>query len=160
MLHACCVAISCRNTYPGCACDIPSVLYCYSFEPYPWTEHFSSQPEILKYLHHCVDKYGLWAHIKLNTRVNEADFDVSSGTWTVATDDAKRSIYRVFVMAQGGAGCKGLGGQAAWCSYLPCFITVHMFPCWCTLVVRHTALHHQLGLLLACVSWKRLLVIR
>ena len=28
-------------------------MYCYSFEPYPWTQHFAGQQEILKYIHHC-----------------------------------------------------------------------------------------------------------
>lgn len=41
------------NRYPGCACDVQSVMYCYSFEPYPWTQHYSEQEEILQYLHHC-----------------------------------------------------------------------------------------------------------
>ena len=35
------------NSYPGCACDIPSHLYSYSFEPKPdWKNPFSYQPEI------------------------------------------------------------------------------------------------------------------
>lgn len=41
------------NRYPGCACDVSSVMYCYSFEPYPWTQLYSEQKEILQYLHHC-----------------------------------------------------------------------------------------------------------
>lgn len=45
-----------QNHYPGCACDVPSVAYCYSFEPYPWPKHFSDQADILKYLHHCAGK--------------------------------------------------------------------------------------------------------
>ena len=35
------------NTYPGCACDIPSHLYSFSFAPNPdWSHSFSRQPEI------------------------------------------------------------------------------------------------------------------
>jgi cation diffusion facilitator CzcD-associated flavoprotein CzcO len=35
------------NTYPGCACDIPSNLYSFSFEPNPnWTRAYPQQPEI------------------------------------------------------------------------------------------------------------------
>jgi cyclohexanone monooxygenase len=45
-----------QNKYPGCACDVPSICYCYSFEPYPWSKHFSDQPEILAYLHRCAGK--------------------------------------------------------------------------------------------------------
>ena len=39
------------NTYPGCACDIPSLLYSYSFEPNPeWSRAFSGYVEIHQYL--------------------------------------------------------------------------------------------------------------
>ncbi len=39
------------NTYPGCACDIPSHLYSFSFAPNPgWSHSFSRQPEIWRYL--------------------------------------------------------------------------------------------------------------
>lgn len=51
------------NRYPGCACDVQSVMYCYSFEPYPWTKHYAEQEEILQYLHHCAGKLFHWAHM-------------------------------------------------------------------------------------------------
>ena len=39
------------NKYPGCACDVPSHLYCYSFAPNPsWSRKWSPQQEILAYL--------------------------------------------------------------------------------------------------------------
>ena len=39
------------NTYPGCACDVPSHLYSFSFAPNPeWSETYSRQPEIRDYL--------------------------------------------------------------------------------------------------------------
>src|SRR5204863_5330652 len=35
------------NTYPGCQCDIPSVLYSFSFAPNPdWTHLYPRQEEI------------------------------------------------------------------------------------------------------------------
>src|SRR5690554_7431136 len=35
-----------RNTYPGAACDVPSTLYSYSFEPNPdWSKKFGTQAE-------------------------------------------------------------------------------------------------------------------
>src|ERR1700760_3102826 len=48
------------NTYPGAACDIPSHLYSFSFEPKAdWKNLFSYQPEIQAYLQGITDKYGL-----------------------------------------------------------------------------------------------------
>ena len=45
------------NTYPGAACDVPSHLYSFSFEPKnDWSRAFSPQAEIKSYLDHCVDK--------------------------------------------------------------------------------------------------------
>src|ERR1700757_2279347 len=44
------------NHYPGAACDVPSHLYSFSFEPYPeWTRMFAPQREILAYVKHCAD---------------------------------------------------------------------------------------------------------
>ena len=38
------------NTYPGCACDVPSHLYSFSFAPNPeWSQTYSPQPEIRAY---------------------------------------------------------------------------------------------------------------
>ncbi len=40
-----------ENTYPGCACDVPSHMYSFSFEQNPdWSEMYAPQPEIRDYL--------------------------------------------------------------------------------------------------------------
>src|ERR1051325_11644805 len=72
------------NTYPGAACDVPSHLYSFSFEPKPdWPSSFSPQQESRDYLHHCVGKYDLARHMRFAAEVEGAEFDESSGTWTV-----------------------------------------------------------------------------
>lgn len=74
------------NRYPGCACDVPSHLYSFSFEPNPrWSRMFAPQAEILAYLRHCADKYRLRPHIRFNAEVVRADFDEPAGTWRVQT---------------------------------------------------------------------------
>ena len=74
------------NTYPGCACDIPSYLYSYSFEPNPgWSRMFSPQREIWDYLRHCVDAYGLTPHLRYGTEVTSATYAADSALWTVQT---------------------------------------------------------------------------
>src|SRR5437588_10835725 len=77
------------NTYPGCACDVPSHLYCFSFEPNPnWSRMFASQPEIRAYLEHCTDQYGVRAHIRFNAPVTAARFDEDAALWHVEAGDA------------------------------------------------------------------------
>lgn len=74
-----------ENTYPGAACDIPSHLYSFSFEPRPdWSRRFPPQHEVLEYLEGCVRKYGLTEHLRLGTEVAGATFDEERGTWTLA----------------------------------------------------------------------------
>src|SRR5581483_11375543 len=70
------------NRYPGAACDVPSHLYSFSFQPRaPWPERYASQAEILKYLEHCVQKYGLKAHLVLGAEVSEAGWNEGTARW-------------------------------------------------------------------------------
>jgi cation diffusion facilitator CzcD-associated flavoprotein CzcO len=86
------------NHYPGAACDVQSHLYSFSFEPWPeWTRDFAQQGEILKYLRHCADKYGVRSHIRFHTKVTGASFDERTGLWEVETGDGKKLRARVLV---------------------------------------------------------------
>lgn len=74
------------NTYPGCACDVPSALYSFSFAPNPdWSSSFSPQPEIQAYLRGCVQRFGLHPHLRLRHEVLDAAWDESAGCWRIAT---------------------------------------------------------------------------
>ncbi len=69
-----------RNTYPGLHCDIPSHLYCYSFEPNPdWSMIYSGQAEIQSYIRACAEKYDLVDNIRFDTSVESARFDEDEG---------------------------------------------------------------------------------
>jgi cation diffusion facilitator CzcD-associated flavoprotein CzcO len=72
------------NTYPGAACDIPSHLYSYSFEPsHDWSRKYGQQGEIKSYLEQCARKYGVHDHIRFGHEVEGADFDDKSGRWLI-----------------------------------------------------------------------------
>jgi hypothetical protein len=74
------------NTYPGCACDVPSHLYSFSFAPNPaWSRSFSPQPEIRRYLEDVTDDYGLRRHIRFGTEVTEARWDEGAARWRLST---------------------------------------------------------------------------
>jgi len=90
------------NTYPGCACDVPSHLYSYSFEPNPnWPEAYSKQSDIQKYIEHCADKYGVRPNIRFSTKAKRAEFDGPRGLWRVTADDGSVTEARVLVPATG-----------------------------------------------------------
>ncbi|MEE2665020.1 MAG: NAD(P)/FAD-dependent oxidoreductase [Myxococcota bacterium] len=75
-----------HNSYPGAECDVPSHLYSFSFEPKDdWVKPFSTQPEIKAYLEHCVAKYGLTPHLRLETEVRSAGWEDPPGRWRIET---------------------------------------------------------------------------
>lgn len=90
------------NTYPGCACDIPSFLYSYSFELNPeWSESFSPHNEILDYLKFCVKKYGIEEHIIYDTPVEEVRFDTTKGNWKIKTKTERNFEARTIISCSG-----------------------------------------------------------
>jgi cation diffusion facilitator CzcD-associated flavoprotein CzcO len=90
------------NHYPGCACDVQSHLYSFSFEPWPrWTRDFAPQKEILEYLEHCTDRYGIRPHIRFGSRVSKGRFDERAGEWELSTTDGRTFRARVVVSGTG-----------------------------------------------------------
>jgi len=90
------------NTYPGAACDVPSHLYCFSFEPKPdWSRSFSPQQEIQDYLRHCAAKHDLLRHMRFRQKVTGAEFDEASGTWTVRVAGGEPLRARALVLGNG-----------------------------------------------------------
>jgi cation diffusion facilitator CzcD-associated flavoprotein CzcO len=90
------------NNYPGCACDIPSNLYSYSFEPNPeWSRAFSPHNEIHDYLKHCVKKYKITEHIQFSTEIQKVFFDVPNGHWVITDTNEKIYLARTIISASG-----------------------------------------------------------
>ena len=90
------------NTYPGACCDTKAFAYCYSFEQKTdWSHKWVPWSEILAYMRHCVDKYGLGPHLRLGREVASAHFDETSGTWTVRTTGGETFTADVFVSCVG-----------------------------------------------------------
>lgn len=90
------------NKYPGCACDIESHLYCFSFEPHPnWSRQFSPQSEILAYIHHCAEKYNISKHIRFNSNVIESYFDSDKSMWRVKTQQGVTLSASIVISAMG-----------------------------------------------------------
>ncbi|MEU8629495.1 NAD(P)/FAD-dependent oxidoreductase [Streptomyces sp. NPDC048669] len=91
-----------ENTYPGCACDVASVMYSYSFAPNrSWSRMYAAQPEILDYIEHVVEARGVGAHIRFNTEATSYEFDEDSDRWTVRTRSGQEYRPRIVVLAHG-----------------------------------------------------------
>ncbi len=74
------------NTYPGCACDVESHLYSFSFAPHPgWTREFSGQAEILDYLRDVTRRFGLQPHVRFRHALTGADWDAYVRRWRIET---------------------------------------------------------------------------
>lgn len=74
------------NTYPGAQCDIPSILYSFSFAPNPnWTRLYPLQPEIYAYLRDCIEKFGLSDRLHLGHGVLDAEWIEDEQVWRVVT---------------------------------------------------------------------------
>jgi cyclohexanone monooxygenase len=94
------------NRYPGARCDVESLEYSYSFSDelqsdWHWTERYASQPEILRYLNHVVERFDLRRSIRLKTRVTAASFDEASNRWLIHTDCGERVSAKFCIMATG-----------------------------------------------------------
>jgi cation diffusion facilitator CzcD-associated flavoprotein CzcO len=91
-----------HNTYPGCACDVPSHLYSYSFELNPnWSRRHPLQTELLAYYEGVAAKYGLIPKIRFNEDVQDAVFDDALAVWTVNLGSGEQVKARYLIFATG-----------------------------------------------------------
>ena len=74
------------NSYPGCAVDVQSHLYSYSFAPNPdWTHVYSPQEEIWSYIRRCADEHGVTERIRFGHEVTGANWDDERERWLIET---------------------------------------------------------------------------
>ena len=90
------------NQYPGCACDVESTLYSFSFAPNPaWTRTFSPQAEIHDYLRQVANRYGIGSLIRYGEEVRSARWDDQAQEWVVTSATGLWRAQHV-IMANGG----------------------------------------------------------
>jgi cation diffusion facilitator CzcD-associated flavoprotein CzcO len=89
------------NTYPGCACDVPSALYSFSFAQKPdWSRAFAEQPEIQEYLERTASDHGVTRRIHFRTEVRDARWDADGQRWRLDTSAGPYSA-RVLIAGAG-----------------------------------------------------------
>ncbi len=90
------------NRYPGSGCDVPSHLYCFSFDPNPdWHHKFARQPEIERYLAGCVARHGLGPYLRLGTEIASARWDAAPGQWQLRTTAGDELSCEVLISGTG-----------------------------------------------------------
>lgn len=90
------------NTYPGCACDIPSHLYSFSFSQNPnWSRSYPAQPEIETYLERVTDEYDLRSKIHFGFDVREVRWRDEQRCWTITADDGGVVHAAALIVATG-----------------------------------------------------------
>lgn len=91
------------NRYPGCACDVPSHLYSYSFAPNPrWSRVYASQPEILAYIRDVAERAGVRPMVRTGCAVTSIHWQGDLGRWHVRCEDGSGYSARFVVGATGG----------------------------------------------------------
>ena len=90
------------NTYPGCACDIQSHMYSFSFEQNPeWSRSFSTQPEIWAYMKDVARKYDLYRFVHFGQQMTGARWDSDTHRWHVTSASGDEFVGRFLVSGVG-----------------------------------------------------------
>lgn len=85
------------NSYPGAACDVPSHLYSLSFAPNPrWSRAYAAQPEILRYVEDCYDRFDVRRKVRLRTEIVAATWCEADACWRLR--DCRGGEYEASVV--------------------------------------------------------------
>ncbi len=95
-----------RNRYPGCRFDSESYTYGYRFsqevlDEWHWKEHFSPQPENLKYLNFVADKFDLRKYMRFNSKAESFVWDEAKRLWTVTLTTGEAFTTRYVISCLG-----------------------------------------------------------
>ncbi|MGE4425329.1 MAG: flavin-containing monooxygenase [Solirubrobacteraceae bacterium] len=93
------------NSYPGCACDVPSHMYSFSWAQNPdWTRAFAGQEEIWAYQRDVAARFGLNPYVRAGAGVTSASWDDDEQRWTITTD--RGELRAQFVVSGTGPLCE------------------------------------------------------
>lgn len=73
-----------ENRYPGCACDIPSPAYQYTWALNPnWSKYYSGSGEIFQYFKDVATKHNLQRFTQFNSKIIRAEWLDDTGKWKI-----------------------------------------------------------------------------
>lgn len=90
------------NAYPGAACDVPSIIYQFSYALNgDWKHRYGRQSEIREYLDKVARDFGILPHVRFQTKVTAATFDEDTGTWAIDTEGGDTYTADAVICATG-----------------------------------------------------------
>ncbi|MEM7689037.1 MAG: NAD(P)/FAD-dependent oxidoreductase [Pseudomonadota bacterium] len=95
-----------KNRYPGCRFDSESYTYGYKFskevlDEWDWKEHFSPQPDNLRYLNFVADKFDLRKYFRFDSRVQSMIWSESENLWSIALETGETFHTRFVITCLG-----------------------------------------------------------
>ena len=91
------------STLTGCQCDVPSVLYSFSFaQKHDWSKAYGTQQELLEYMRSVVKKFNLNQHIQFNTEVKSVEYDADYCKWKLLLANGKKHECNILIPCIGG----------------------------------------------------------
>ena len=90
------------NVYPGCACDVPSHMYSFSFAPHTgWTRPYPQQQEIQDYILRITDAYALRPLIRFDSDVQALRWLADRQCWQIDVLGQPLMLARHVILATG-----------------------------------------------------------
>ena len=90
------------NVYPGCACDVPSHMYSFSFAPnMRWTRPYPQQQEIQDYILRVTDAYALRPLIRFHSDVTTLRWLADQQCWQIDLHGREPLLARSVILATG-----------------------------------------------------------
>ena len=91
-----------HNRYPGCAVDLPSYFYSFSFEKkYDWPRPYAPQAELLAYMEGIAEKYELLPHCRFGQTVSRAEWHENEASWSLSLASGETQSAQIVVSAVG-----------------------------------------------------------
>lgn len=107
------------NAYPGVACDVPSILYCFSFAPKPdWSRTYATGPEILRYLEKVADHFDLRRHCRFGMEVKTCRWHEAEALWEVRCQTGDTFVAAILVVCAGQLNRPAFADVPGQCTFL------------------------------------------
>ena len=90
-----------ENTYPGCAVDVPSNAYSYSFFPYDWSRTHARQEEVQGYLQRTIDTFGIADRFKFSTEITSVEWQEPAQSYIVTDSHGDASTFDLVISCVG-----------------------------------------------------------